>query len=205
MTNDTIGKLFVKVATLDKSARLLAGFVAMNKVAAVEARKQFVRGTVAQIMQKQAADAKPAATQVKDDKPGMAARLATGLGKAVSSIPAAQKAVGAAKDLAAAGKGLVDAGKAVVNPKGVDTTENTWAQQLAAQSLDPKVDSNAARTMREYLPKGVSEPVGDTRSVLESTRDAVNAEQGAQDAMKKHQENTQAIVNKYMEKLFGGK
>ena len=54
MTNDTVGKLFVKVATLDKSARLLAGFVAMNKKASAEARKQFVRGTIAQIMQKQA-------------------------------------------------------------------------------------------------------------------------------------------------------
>lgn len=54
MKNETLGKLFVKVASQDKAAKLLAGFVAMNKMAAAEARKQFVRGTVAQIMQKQA-------------------------------------------------------------------------------------------------------------------------------------------------------
>lgn len=49
MANQTFGKLFVKVATLDKSARVLARLVALSKQASVN-RKQLVQTKVANIV-----------------------------------------------------------------------------------------------------------------------------------------------------------
>lgn len=199
MANQTFGKLFSKVATLDKSARVLAQLVAMHKQAAYE-RRQFVRESVGAIVKQAAAEG--AASKAKSK----AVEVAKGVGKGAlnyaKSIPSVNQAITDVtrhgKQLVDTGKGLGRAAKAVVNPNTTDTDSYTWAPQLAAQSLNPKVDSNAARTMQEYLPPFMREPVSDVRSVEDSAAAANNA-------YINHMNNTQSKVDKYLRKLFPGK
>jgi uncharacterized protein YehS (DUF1456 family) len=50
MTKETSDKLLMKVASLDKSARVLAQIIAMNKKAAAEAHKKEVQTKLASIV-----------------------------------------------------------------------------------------------------------------------------------------------------------
>ncbi len=196
MTNETFGKLFVKVATQDKAARVLSGFIAFNKQAAAQ-RKQYVKDTVYGIMQKQAVDA--TGVIKAPSKVGQIARgVGKGLAGAAMSIPSVNKAVNDVKGAVNAGKNMANA---VTNPRGTDTDANTWAPQLAAQSLDPNINSYAARTMREYMPAGLAEPVGDVRSVEDSAKNYINAEQAAQAAAQAHVQNTANVGAKYADKV----
>lgn len=84
MANVTFGKLFVKVATQDKAARLLDGCIAFNKQAAA-ARQQYVKDTVYGLMQKQAApEAAPA--QAPDKKVPAFVRGALAAGGALGGL-----------------------------------------------------------------------------------------------------------------------
>lgn len=203
MKTETFEKLFTKVANMEPSARILAGFVAMNKQAAVEARKQFVKETVAGIVKQAAFPADVAAKAAEDASKGSKIKstlqsAGKAIGQAARKIPSVNAAM---NDLQAAGKAAINTGKAAINPSKTDTDQNTWAPQLAAQSLDPKVDSSAARTMRDYLPPAVREPVGDVRGGIDSASAAIKAQQAADNSMADYQRYIQSLVDKYMSRL----
>ena len=203
MKTETFGKLFTKVATLDPSARVLASVIAMNKQASVEARKQYVKNTVAGIVKKAAFPSGVVTKGVeKANETGKIKSTLQSAGKALGQAARKIPSVNAAmNDIQAAGKAAVNTGKAAINPSKTDTDQNTWAPQLAAQSLDPKVDSNAARTMRDYLPPAVREPVGDVRGGIDSAKTAIKAQEAADNSMADYQRYIQSLVNKYMSRF----